>query len=115
MPERVLLQPAPLEYALHQGQYDRLVEELESKGVLVRMLAPLETGGVPSLPPAGGNYDLVVHVGEVAGAILGTVELIALLQHRLREDEPPRTERRVKLYLHNGEEYEFRIEGEASV
>jgi hypothetical protein len=117
VPERVLLQPAPLEYALHQEQYERLVEELEAKGVLVRVLAPLDTGGIPALSPAGEFYDLVVHVGEVAGAALSTVDLIAMVRRRLRDDGPPRTgQRRVKLYLHSGEEYEFTLDegGEAS-
>ena len=37
MPERVLLQPAQVEYGLHQAQYETLLDTLEGQGVLDRM------------------------------------------------------------------------------
>lgn len=112
MPERVLLQPAPLAYGLHHEQYDALVEELEAKGVLVRVLAPLEARGAP-FPSVGKFYDLVVHVGEVAGAIVGTANLIGIVRRRLGGPKHhPDGRRRAKLYLYNGEEHEFALDEE---
>jgi hypothetical protein len=107
MPERVLLQPAPLEYELHHDRYDALVDELEAQGVLVRLLPPAEarSGAAPGEP-----YDLILHVGEVAGAIIGTANLIGIVRRCLHGYAQRR--RLAKLYLYNGEEREFSLDEE---
>jgi hypothetical protein len=115
VPERVLLQPAPLEYGLHREQYDTLVEALEAQGVLVRVLARTERRS--DLPGSGAPpavlYDLVIHVGEIAGVILGTAKLMEMVRRGLRGREGRRGElRRAKLYLANGEEHEFALDAE---
>jgi hypothetical protein len=112
LPERVLLLPTPLEYGLHQDKYDALRDELEGQGVLVRLLAPLESRGVPQ---NGEFYDLVIHVGEIAGVTLGTAKLMATVQGRLRDGGEPLTgSRRAKLYLPDGEERVFNLSEENS-
>jgi len=113
MPERVLLQPSPLEYGSHQEQYNALRDELEGQGILVRLLAPVQQGSVQR--PAGEFYDLRIHVGEVAGAIVGTANLIAIVRRKLRGQKQPRAmPRRAKLYLPTGEEREFSLEERSS-
>lgn len=106
MPERVLLQPALREYGLYQRQYDALVKELETSGALVRLLAPVDAR--PDGPAADESYDLVLHLGEIAGAIIGTANLIGIVKRCLRGYGQRR--RWVKLYLFNGEEQEFSLD-----
>ena len=113
MPERVLLQPARLEYGLHQEQYETLLDTLEGQGVLVRLLAPRMTEAIPSFPRGSEFYDLVVHVGEVAGATLGTANLIRLLRRELRDSAQRLPGPRLaKLYLQTGEVHEFDLDRE---
>ncbi len=107
MPERVLLQPSPQEYGLHRQQYDALVEDLEAEGVLVRVLPTVEEHVFPT-STTGEFYDLVVHVGEVAGTIVGSAKLIEIMRRGLRDGQP----RRGKVYLANGEEHEFILDAE---
>jgi hypothetical protein len=112
LPERVLLQPSPAEYGLHRRQYDALVEDLEAEGVLVRVLPAVEEHVFPT-STVGEFYDLVVHVGQVAGAIVGRPKLIEIVRRRLRGRESRRVEpRRGKVYLANGEEHEFILDAE---
>lgn len=105
MPERVLLQPSPLEYGLHRAQYDALVDELEGQGVLVR---PVEGRSFPESD--GKFYDLVIHVGEVAGAIVGTAHLIRIIRGRLCGRQAHAMPRCAKLFLYDGEEHEFSLD-----
>jgi hypothetical protein len=105
MPERVLLQPALREYGLYHGQYDALVKELETNGMLVRLLPPDARAEGPA---ASESYDLTLHLGEVAGAIIGTANLIRLVKRSLRGYGQRR--RSAKLYLYNGEEHEFSLD-----
>ena len=104
MPERVLLQPSPLEYGSHQEQYDALRDELEGQGILVRLLAPVQQGSVQL--SAREFCDLRIHVG----AIVGTANLIRIVRRKLRGQEQPRLPRRAKLYLPTGEEHEFSLD-----
>jgi hypothetical protein len=112
VPERVLLQPSPAEYGLYRRQYDALVKDLEAEGVLVRVLPAVEEHVFPT-STAGESYDLVVHVGQVAGVIVGSAQLIELMRGTLRGRERRRVEpRRGKVYLANGEEHEFALDAE---
>ena len=56
---------------------------------------------------AGEFYDLLVHVGELAGTIIGSAKLIEIMRRGLRDGQ-----RRGKVYLANGEEYEFILDAE---
>ena len=107
MPDRVVLQPAPTEYGLHRRQYASLVQDLEAQGVRVRLLKPAEQS---NLPTGAEVYDLVILVGEIAGAIVGTDKLIELICHRLRGGEHPLAQRRAKMYLVDGGAREFSLD-----
>jgi hypothetical protein len=112
VPERVLVQPSPAEYGLYRRQYDALVEDLEAEGVLVRVLPAVQEHVFPT-STAGEFYDLVVHVGQVAGVIVGRAKLIEIVRLRLRGRESRRVEpRRGRVYLANGEEYDFILDAE---
>jgi hypothetical protein len=111
MPERVLLQPSPAEYGLHRRQYDALVEDLEAEGVLVRVVPAVEEHVFPT-STVGEFYELVVHVGEVAGTIVGSAKLIEIVRDRLRGRETRVEPRRGKIYLATGEEHEFILDAE---
>ena len=56
---------------------------------------------------AGVLYDLTIHVGEVAGEIVGTAKLIETVRGRLRGGEGAEEKRRAKIYFANGDEREF--------
>jgi hypothetical protein len=56
VPDRIVLQAAPMAYGLHREQYDALVHDLEAHGVRVRILPPSEQR---SLPTGAEIYDLV--------------------------------------------------------
>ncbi len=114
MPERVLIQPAPLEYGLYREQYDALIKDLEAEGVLVRVVPVGDAYDLPTSDfAAADTYDLVIQVGEVAGAIVGIPELIEIVRRRLRRLESQGAKpRRAKIYLANGEEDEFIVDGE---
>ncbi len=114
MPERVLIQPAPLEYGLYREQYDALIKDLEAEGVLVRVVPVGDAYDLPTSDfAAAETYDLVIQVGQVAGAIVGTPELIEIVRRRLRRLESQGAKpRRAKIYLANGEEDEFIVDGE---
>ena len=107
VPNQILLQPAPIEYGVHRDQYDALIADLESEGVLVRVVAPVEerNGGLPGGVQQSEFYDLVIHVGEAVGALVRIGMLITMVQRRLHARREKRLEpRRAKLYLANGEE-----------
>jgi hypothetical protein len=107
VPNQVLLQPAPIEYGVHREQYDALISDLESEGVLVRVVAPVdERSGPPGGVQQSEFYDLVIHVGEAVGALVSIGMLITMVQRRLHARREKRLEpRRAKLYLANGEEH----------
>ena len=67
----------------------------------MRVLPAVEEHVFPT-STAGELYDLIVHVGEVAGTIVGRAKLIEIMQRGLRNGR-----RRGKVYLANGEEHEF--------
>jgi len=107
VPQRVLLQPAPLEYGLYRQQYDALVEDLEAEGVLVRVLPAREERGLGTAIGAE-VYDLVIHVGAFAGSIVSTAKLIEIVRRRLRGRQKRGIEqRRGKIYHANGDAHEF--------
>jgi hypothetical protein len=105
MPNRILIQPSAREYGSHRKQYETLAAELERKDVLVRIASPSEDRTAWASEP-GEVYDLVIHVGEVAGAILDASELIALVRERLH-DPTDVGKRRATLYLADGEKRVF--------
>ena len=72
----------------------------------MRVLPALEEHVFPT-STAGEFYDLVVHVGEVAGTIVGSAKLIEIMRRGLRDGQ-----RRGKVYLANGEEREFILDAE---
>ena len=110
MPNRVLLQPAPLEYGLYRVQYKALIEDLETEGVLVRLLEPVQERGLPTVAQA---CDLVIQVGEVAGATVGIAKLVEIVRRRLRGQRSQRVEpRRARLYLDSGGLHEFSLDEE---
>jgi hypothetical protein len=110
-PNRILIQPSVREYGSHREQYDTLVAELATEDVLVRIVPPSEEGETGSGNEAGGASDLIIHVGEVASAILGASELVVLLKERLRDPGDAR-ERRATLYLADGEKRVFALGNE---
>jgi hypothetical protein len=106
MPNRIVIQPSVREYGSHREQYDTLVAELQTEDVLVRLVSSSEEPGAASGSESGEPYDLVIHVGEVAGTILGPNTLIALVKERLR-DPGAVGKRRATLYLADGEKRVF--------
>ena len=55
----------------------------------------------------------MIHVGEIAGAILGTAKLIEIVRRRLRaRGRPGGKRRRAKLHLANGEEHVFMLDAD---
>jgi hypothetical protein len=105
VPQRVLLQPTPLEYGLYRQQYNALVEDLKAEGVLVRVLPAKEERGIGTA--LGEVYDLVIQVGAVAGSIVSTAKLIASVRRRLRRHGNGGMGRRGKIYQANGDVHEF--------
>jgi N-dimethylarginine dimethylaminohydrolase len=98
-----------MEYGVHREQYDALVQVLEAHGVRVRLLPPAEQR---SLPTGAEAYDIVILVGEIAGAIVGTAKLVELIRQSLRGGERPRAQRRAKIYLVDGETHEFTLDSD---
>lgn len=95
MPQRVLIQPAPVEYGAFREEYDALVKDMEAGGVLVRVLPAVDRPDVPTGVPASrvDLYDLNIHVGAFAGAIVNTAKLIEIVRRRLRGQEGRSIER----------------------
>ena len=114
MPRQVLVQPAPLEFGLYREQYETLAEDLEGEGVLVRVVPAGEERGLSRGVSASADerYDLQIQVGSSAGAIVGTAKLVEIVRRRLRGREGRVAERVAKIYLANGEEFEFSFGGE---
>ena len=111
MPNRILIQPSVREYGAHREQYERLVAELLTEDVLVRIVAPSEEGDAAWGSEPGEAYDLVIHIGELAGTILDPSTLIALVKERLR-DPGDVAKRRATLYLADGEKRMFALGNE---
>jgi hypothetical protein len=111
MPKRILLKPAFREYRLHREQYEALATDLEGEGALVRVLPAGEERDLQrsESQDAGVLYDLTIQVGEVAGEIVGTDELVEMVRAQMRKRHEGRDdeERRAKIYLANGQEHEF--------
>jgi hypothetical protein len=110
VPQQILLQPAPREYDHYEEQYEALAADLEGAGVLVRVLPAVKAHGIPTDPieNAAEFYDLTIQVGAFAGEIVGTAKLVETVRGRLRGGEGRDSEeRRAKIYLANGDEYEF--------
>jgi hypothetical protein len=106
VPQRVLLQPTPLEYGLYRKQYDALVDDLEAEGVLVRVLPTKEERDIETTIGAQ-VHDLVIQVGAVAGSIVSTAKLIEIVRHRLRGHRNGGIERHGTIYHANGDVHEF--------
>jgi hypothetical protein len=106
VPQRVLLQPTPLEYGVYRQQYNALVDDLEAEGVLVRLLPAKEERGIGTTIGAE-VYDLVIQVGAVAGSIVSTAKLIEIVRHRLRGHGNGGMERHGKIYQADGDVHEF--------
>jgi prolyl-tRNA synthetase len=116
VPSRVLLQPAASEYALYRQQYQTLVGDLKAKGVLARVV-PIEKRGVAAGAAESQYYDLIIQVGEIAGAIVTYGTLVEIVRRRLKAHEVQlhMAPRRAKVYLASGDEHEFVLDEDESL
>jgi hypothetical protein len=103
--QRIVLEPSPMELGLYREQYDALVADLKSQGYEVEIVRPVEYRSV--FPDPQTLYNLIVHVGPVAGAVVNTVALVALFLKHLRGNSDKRPARRGCIDLPHGEKHEW--------
>lgn len=97
---RVIIEPAgPRDLAMHREQYDRLVAELQENGYDAEIELWEYRSHVPISP------DIIIHVGQAAGAATGIYNFTQIVRRTLRKLRRPQSgeQRRVVIYGPNEE------------
>lgn len=105
-----MLEPAPVEYGLHRGQYDALVRDLDASGFRVRLDRRRSAYRNIGTTTFGTFYDLIVRLDADAAGTVDLDDLIERVQQLLSTVELPQSPRIGKILLGDGTERAFPLD-----